>query len=409
MIELTEHQKQVKRDVLNTLSTKKKALLSGMSGTGKSTTTEAIIREYRARGKSVWITATTHKAVEVISSMAGMSRDRVSTIHSFLNMQPDTSQQHRPMVVNLSKMPNRADLLIIDEFSMLTTDVIDALKMKMAGDNYMHVLFVGDASQLILNHGDIDQLHLEDVTEYLTEPMRQEAISDIAMYSKMASSFILGRGPEPAIPWGEEIIKYTDHKEFVDAWKQSKIKDKRILAFKNSVVKSYNNNIAKNYRNQASEYEVGNMVTLRDTVKTSDGGFIPNRKTLEILSIKDEGDYYDIGSEYGKFRVNKTKTWLDSLTNKYKLDKNWSMFYSVREKYTQVHHADAMTTHSAQGDTFEEVFIDATDMMSAPKDVLRMAYVAISRAKTKVHIFVGTDGRDYSKFKQSMDDLVEMF
>ena len=390
-------------DVLIDLNVEGKAGLFGVAGTGKTTCVETIVAHYKRLGKTVWITGTTHKSVEVISKMSTHPQDRISTIHSFLNLVPDKTGFDKPMVVNPRGKTKYTDLLIIEEYSMLTKDVIEHLSehVKMHRTN---VLFVGDASQLILNHGDIDKIGLKKVASYLTEPMRQGAMSDIAIYSNMVSKFILGMGDEPSIPWGDEIIKYTDHKEFVRAWKKCPTKDKAILAFKNSTVKTYNTNIAKHYHHQANEYEAGNRVVLRGVVFTDDGDMIPNRRTVELLDVVDHGDYFHVDSDHGKFKINKTAAWLNAQTKKFAEKMDWPGFYSFREKFVMVHHADSLTVFGAQGSTYEEVFVDATDMMTAHENVRRMAYVSISRAKKKVHIFMGSE-RDFKAFKPEVDDI----
>ena len=82
---------------------------------------------------------------------------------------------------------------------------------------------------------------------------------------------------------------------------------------------------------------------------------------------------------------------------------DWKNYYSYKNYYNHVHHSFAMTVHSAQGSTYDEVFVDLTDF-DPPNDPLfhqwmRMVYVAISRARNKVTIFNGLK-RDYTKFKK---------
>ena len=248
-------------------------------------------------------------------------------------------------------------------------------------------------------------LDLEDKTHYLTEPIRQSEMSDIAIYSKMVSAFILGTGPEPMIPFGDEIIKYENHEDFIQSWKAVEHDDKAILAFHNKTVKAYNNNISKYFRFQEKEYEVGNRVSLRGTVMTEQRHMIPNRKVVELKQVEEFEGYYRVISDEGTFLINKTASWLKEKLAPYVKAINWGKFYEVKEQYVQVHHADALTVHSSQGSTYDEVFIDATDIMQAPSDIRRLAYVAISRAKTKAHIFVGSE-RNYKKFKHEADDAL---
>ena len=398
-MKLTEEQIEIATEVQENLQFRKKALLSGISGTGKTTSTRDIIDNYRLRHKSVQVTATTHKALEVVDKMTeGIYGVKQSTIHSFLNLIPDKKNFNAPMVINPRSTPKYADLVVIDEYSMLTADVIEHLHEWMRMNPRAHVLFVGDSSQLIMADKDIELLGLDEVTSYLTTPMRQGKLSDIAIYSKMISDFILGRGNEPIIPWGDEIIKYTDHEEFIRAWQNSKTKNKAILAFQNKTVNTYNKNIVKYFRHQKHEYEPGNKVVLRSVVFTTLGEMIPNRRTVELSKINDKGDYLEVTCEYGEFKINKTAKWLNDQTQKFASVMDWQSYYGFREKFCQVHHADALTVHSSQGSSYEEVFIDATDIQTAHQHVRRMAYVAISRASERAHIFVGQN-RDYSKFK----------
>lgn len=411
MHELTLHQKDVAQEVLENLRRHHTALLSGISGVGKTTTTEHIVKTYQSRYQNVWLAATTHKALEVLSKMMpSVKSDRISTLHSFLNMVPDKTGPNKPMVVNTKGKVKLTQLLVVDEYSMMTKDVIDALE-EYRRMHHVDVMFVGDASQLILSHKDIDSLELDDKTSYLTEVMRQGKMSDIATYSKMVSAFILGMGPEPVVPYGDEIIKYTDHDEFIRAWKRCKSSEKAILAFRNTTVKSYNTNIAKHYRHQTQEYEVGNRVVLRSLVAITDefgnkigNDYIPNRRTVTIEKIVDMGDFWRVWSDEGLFMINKTTTWLKNKLQYYVTNMKWGEYYAEKEKYVLVHHADALTVHGAQGSSYDEVFIDASDMMTARENVRRMAYVGISRAKERAHVFIG-DKRNYKRFAPEIEDV----
>jgi ATP-dependent exoDNAse (exonuclease V) alpha subunit len=95
---------------------------------------------------------------------------------------------------------------------------------------------------------------------------------------------------------------------------------------------------------------------------------------------------------------------LNAQSKKFSDVMDWQSYYGFREKFVMVHHADSLTVFGAQGSTYDEVFVDATDMMTAHENVRRMAYVSISRARNKVHIFMG-DSRDYKAFKPEVDDI----
>ena len=410
---LTPHQEEIATEVISNLQNHRVALLSGISGVGKTTTTEHIVKAYQRRYKKVWLAATTHKALEVLAKLSTSKVEGISTLHSFLNMIPDRSGPNKPMKVDTRKPAKYTNLLVVDEYSMMTKEVIDALRNHAAVNN-IDILFVGDASQLILSDDDIEVLNLDDKTSYLTEVMRQGKLSDIAVYSKMVSAFILGKGPEPIVPYGDEIIKYTDHDEFIRAWKKTTSDEKAILAFKNTTVKTYNTNIAKYYRHQENEYEIGNRVVLRSMVKTKktlanpfmSDDMIPNRRMVTLTEVEEQDGYWDVNTDEGAFMIPKTAKWLNDKLKPFSegARMNWAKYYAEKEKYAMVHHADALTVHGAQGSSYDEVFIDASDMMTARSNVRRMAYVGISRARHIAHVFVGKD-RNYKRFKPEIEDV----
>lgn len=57
----------------------------------------------------------------------------------------------------------------------------------------------------------------------------------------------------------------------------------------------------------------------------------------------------------------------------------WSIFFSLEETFAQVDYAYCMTTHRAQGSTFNHVFVDCCDLMSAGGMVQRILYTAVTR------------------------------
>ena len=405
----TEHQQKVIEEVINNLESSNMALLSGVAGTGKSYCTEQIARHYTSKYKTVAATATTHKAAEVLARSMP-TPIKTSTIHSHCNMRMVRNGAETLFVQDTRKEIKKADLLIIDEFSMLQDDVLKVVeRLHAAGTK---ILFVGDASQLIMDSKAIDNISLDSVSSYLLEPIRQSLDSDIALYSKMASQYILGKSSKPDIPYGKEILKYSTHKEFITAWKDSMVEDKIILAYQNKTVSTYNRNIKQKYMFQSEEFAVGNMITLRSSVHTNNGGLLFNKARIKIEGIEMDHDGNSYKIRYNKasndfFRVPKTKAWFKSITQQYIDAKEWAKYYAIDDFFCEVHHAEAQTTHSSQGDTYEEVFIDGRDLMhmKTMDDLERAIYVAISRAKSIVHIFLG-ETRNYDHFKRPLEDAL---
>ncbi len=116
-------------------------ILTGGPGTGKTTTLNGIIYSFKAQGKSVLLAAPTGRAAKRMTDVTGVE---AYTIHRLLETGFDSA--HRPHFAKNEKNKIEADVLVIDEASMVDTLVFDALLRALK-----------DETQLILV-GDIDQL-----------------------------------------------------------------------------------------------------------------------------------------------------------------------------------------------------------------------------------------------------------
>lgn len=68
----------------------------------------------------------------------------------------------------------------------------------------------------------------------------------------------------------------------------------------------------------------------------------------------------------------------------------WFQFWLLQKYFADLRPAYAMTAHKSQGSTFENVFVDARDILSNPnrEEALRCLYVAVSRASHNVVVNV---------------------
>ncbi|MCD6212620.1 MAG: AAA family ATPase [Sulfurovum sp.] len=136
-----------KVDVLEALK-HSNVFLTGGAGVGKSYITNEVIFDYRKRGKQV-----------VSLGSTGVSAVNIGgfTVHSFfvfgiasnfdeLN-QGDKRAKKRLM--DLKKILKATDLIIIDEISMVSTDLMDMIAYRLNNYGYLgKVMFVGDFFQL---------------------------------------------------------------------------------------------------------------------------------------------------------------------------------------------------------------------------------------------------------------------
>ncbi len=149
------------------------AILTGGPGTGKTTSMKAVIRALQAKRKRVVLAAPTGRAAKRLSEATGVE---AKTLHRLLQLKPGGKaffDQDNPIP---------ADIVIVDETSMLDTLLMNTLLKSIAIGT--HLLLVGDADQLpSVGAGNVlaDLIASEQVpVTRLDQIFRQSAASAIA-------------------------------------------------------------------------------------------------------------------------------------------------------------------------------------------------------------------------------------
>jgi len=118
-------------------------IMTGGPGTGKTTTINAIIHILNKQGKTVLLSAPTGRAAKRLSEAVGRE---TKTIHRMLEATLSDDGNHRFTFAKNEDNPLEADVLIIDECSMLDISLMYHL-LKAVPDN-ANLIFVGDVDQL---------------------------------------------------------------------------------------------------------------------------------------------------------------------------------------------------------------------------------------------------------------------
>jgi exodeoxyribonuclease V alpha subunit len=113
------------------------SVLTGGPGVGKTACTQAIVAETERAGASIALCAPTGRAARRLAEATG---HEAQTIHRMLEWMPGREPAFNP------GRPLPADLVIVDEASMLNLRLIEVLLGGLAESS--HVVFVGDADQL---------------------------------------------------------------------------------------------------------------------------------------------------------------------------------------------------------------------------------------------------------------------
>lgn len=380
---------------------KEKAILClGEGGTGKSYVASKIIEHFKNEGKSVLVTATTNKAAQELSLSSG---EKATTIHKALGFSLINGSDYNKFLAKV-KGHSSADLLIIDEISMIPPIVLQEVLDLLDNGDFGQVLFLGDPLQLPpVNEGGVIPKDIPSIT--LTQQMRQdEGDTELRNLLKNLRKGIEGLEHDKMKPIPS--VKYiTDHKEFAKLYNECET-SKKILAYRNNVVDKYNE-----YCSGGVAFSEGDDVIIDKPLKSAN-----NQDTVRIINIEEDENKYDmfVRNMYGETKSImqfKTATAKEEYLDQWKSVNDVDGYWEEEAKIYQLKQAYACTVHKSQGSTYETVFVDARDIIYAHEReiskygvpisrelLLRLMYVAISRMKGQCYLFVGKK-RDYKKFK----------
>ena len=120
-------------------------VITGGPGTGKTTTISAPIRYFDAKGLSIELAAPTGRAAKRITEATGRSARTIHRLLEFMGS-PEDKDNDNPHFQRNEKNPIEADVVIIDEVSMVDLPLMYALlKAVLPGTR---LILVGDANQL---------------------------------------------------------------------------------------------------------------------------------------------------------------------------------------------------------------------------------------------------------------------
>ena len=116
-------------------------ILTGGPGTGKTTTLNGVIQLFKKHKKSISLAAPTGRAAKRMSEVTG---ENARTIHRLLEV--DFTVKDKLMFKRNEKNPLRADVIVVDEMSMVDVLLFEALLKALKPS--ASLIMVGDSNQL---------------------------------------------------------------------------------------------------------------------------------------------------------------------------------------------------------------------------------------------------------------------
>ena len=160
-------------------------ILTGGPGTGKTTTINAIIRFFEAEGAELRLAAPTGRAAKRMTEATGYEAQTIHRLLELNGMPEDGGDERSLRFERNSENPLEADVIIIDEMSMVDIHLMHSLLLAVTAGT--RLILVGDENQLpsvgpgnVLR--DIIRSGLFPVVE-LKKIFRQASESDIVVHA----------------------------------------------------------------------------------------------------------------------------------------------------------------------------------------------------------------------------------
>lgn len=444
---LTKHQQGVYDKIIQELLSTKSSTnydniisLTGPAGVGKTTLVTEIISTLQRHNKDVIVTAPTHKAVKVIDDMiiklSNNSKVESSTIHSFLKITLKTDfntgiQQFMPDLFGDVKMNNTTDVLIIDESSMIGTDMFTHIYDALNEGKCDKILFVGDKYQLPPTEQNYINPIFDKLINYnLEEIVRQAQDNPIIklcteIRDRISNKSFIDIYTLISKHNSSNIIEFNKPMEFLKDFiekEQWYTEDKLICAYTNKKVHKYNNVIRNKYLKDINiipkdikstdipYMSSHDMLVLQESVTRGKEIIYNNGDAVVVEDAKMSKDrngvkFWNITTDKCVFKVidiNSEKDYtkaLDDIINTAKAEKDskhkkmlWMNYYAYKGMYTGVKFKFCSTIHKLQGSTTNDIYIDLEEIVRlyGHNELLsyNLLYVAVSRAKSKIKYLI---------------------
>lgn len=431
--ELTVDQAQALSDVEAAYEPGTSYLLTGHAGTGKTYLMQRLTKSMLANKRQVILSAPTHKAVTVLArKLAEAKIEGVAcrTIHSVLSLKAKPQTDRLVFQRERGAEPVTADVVVIDECSMVDQDLFRHIKRHLPNS---FVLFVGDPAQLPPVGEAESQTFRTPNRSHLTTIIRQAAdnpilaAADVIRKSQGGASDLswcvqasLASGHGVFVP-GEAAYRWM-RKAFTSPEFEADPDSFRYLAWTNERVAQVNEMIRRwRYGNDIpTPFMPGESALFRQPLVIAKTMVFANNQEAKVVTINRGTFLYEVEEAHGLSRwTASVPSWelclRDADGNERAVhmvaDNNefqrvvaritdeaadsrlrWKHLHEFKQSLAQLQSIYALTVHKSQGSTIGSVFVDLPDIRRREETNLleaqQMLYVAVTRPSKRL-IVVG--------------------
>lgn len=398
-------------------------LLTGHAGSGKTTLVQHLARTLAARDEKVVLAAPTHKAVSVLAKKLRATESGIEcrTIHSLLELRPRPVGDRQVFERKKHAKPVMADVVVIDECSMLSADLMRHIRRHLP---VSFVLFVGDPAQLPpVGEKESESFAIKSrshlgtiVRQAAGNPIlraaaiireSQGAAMDWSWLTTARAGDIGVFAPGAADAWMRKGFMSGDFAEDADAF--------RYLAWTNDRVAQINRRVRQWIYDgdTPTPFMAGERALARSPVFAEDGEtpLIATNEEVTVLriepgtfqySLKSMGDALGWSAAVPSWRLRVVKdndervdveiprsdpAWRKALARvadeAADATGRWLDFHAMKQRMGDLRPVYAMTVHTSQGSTFRTAFVDVPDirrrMNANPLEAAQLFYVAVTR------------------------------
>ena len=404
--------------------------LSGSAGTGKTFLTSKLVEEFLKREYKVLLTTPTHKSLSVAKYMINSNNIHINakTLQSYLDLRLKedylygTKSFKRDKTQDMYDFEKNLDVLIVDESSMVSNELLKFIEENLQQNKLKTVLFIGDQYQLPpIDEGQNTVVKLPK-KYHLTQIVRQAKDSYIKLIANEIKDCIKNKEYK-SIPKIFDTKKYNklqifdNEKEFLEQFTSEEKWYKRnnqALSYTNSQVDEQNRLLRYQYwkefgvdatdaivkgekliLNEAYKIKFQNSEVI--TIDKATKEFDPYKKIEYWQCIDNFGRSLKIVDPADKIKYNNylKKVYDEAKGISFSQDElrreKWRHYFASKDEYANVKYIFASTIHKSQGSTYETAYICASSILSLVNRgysdmAYRLLYVAVTRASKDIKI-----------------------